>query len=310
MAIYGTDSSTSIHEAVLRAAGTRFSYPRLVSEESDGSLDDPWLPTATADRKFGRLTGGYDFLTHAVAGKHAKIFLAASSPFVAADPAFLAIIDIERSNFRHKANWNDVRTWVSFWRTHHGKHPVGIYVGHSFRIGGEPDDWESDIGPCYWVLPWYTTRTKTGDTLPKEITDISAAYAKAGGDSSHVWSTMRGGKRPTIWQWAGSKIVGSPPSSVDLNAFRGSLAELTAIVTPLGAKPAPGSAANGNHPTHTLPPPTRVYVVQAGDSLSTIAARQLGASSRWPEIYARNRTLIGPDPGHILPGMQLHLPAK
>ena len=35
-----------------------------------------------------------------------------------------------------------------------------------------------------------------------------------------------------------------------------------------------------------------LYVVQHGDTLSTIAARLLGSSSRWPEIYSLNKDTI------------------
>jgi nucleoid-associated protein YgaU len=58
-------------------------------------------------------------------------------------------------------------------------------------------------------------------------------------------------------------------------------------------------------------------VVRAGDSLWSIAARDLGPGSpnaevtaRWHAIYAANRSRIGPDPDVILPGLRLLLPGK
>jgi LysM repeat protein len=51
------------------------------------------------------------------------------------------------------------------------------------------------------------------------------------------------------------------------------------------------------------------YVVQAGDTLSGIAAR-LAVRGGWPALYAANRLLIGPDPGLIRPGTVLVLPGR
>jgi LysM repeat protein len=51
------------------------------------------------------------------------------------------------------------------------------------------------------------------------------------------------------------------------------------------------------------------YVVQAGETLSGIAAR-LAVRGGWPALYAANRLLIGPDPGLIRPGTVLVLPGR
>ncbi len=50
-----------------------------------------------------------------------------------------------------------------------------------------------------------------------------------------------------------------------------------------------------------------VYVVQSGDTLSEIAAAQLGQADRWSEIFELNRALIN-DPNKISPGQVLTLP--
>lgn len=54
--------------------------------------------------------------------------------------------------------------------------------------------------------------------------------------------------------------------------------------------------------------PTRTYVVQPGDTLSSIARNQLGDAGRWPEIFALNRTIIR-HPDRIFPGQTLILPS-
>lgn len=49
------------------------------------------------------------------------------------------------------------------------------------------------------------------------------------------------------------------------------------------------------------------YRVRRGDSLSGIAARQLGSAGRWPSLYRANRRVIGSDPNHISTGEWLSL---
>jgi len=52
----------------------------------------------------------------------------------------------------------------------------------------------------------------------------------------------------------------------------------------------------------------RYYTIQSGDSLSKIAASQLGDGNRWQELFEANREVIG-DPDLIYPGQQIRLPA-
>ena len=66
-------------------------------------------------------------------------------------------------------------------------------------------------------------------------------------------------------------------------------------------------------PVHRSGP--RTIVVRPGDSLWTIAARELGPHAtrttidrRWPRWYAANADRIGPDPGLIRPGQHLLRP--
>ncbi|MEQ9455535.1 MAG: LysM peptidoglycan-binding domain-containing protein [Phycisphaeraceae bacterium] len=47
--------------------------------------------------------------------------------------------------------------------------------------------------------------------------------------------------------------------------------------------------------------------VQSGDSLAKLAARHLGDSGRWDEIYELNRDVLS-SPDRVLPGMELKLP--
>ena len=54
-------------------------------------------------------------------------------------------------------------------------------------------------------------------------------------------------------------------------------------------------------------PSTRTYTVKSGDTLTSIAQKQLGDGDRWQEIFLLNRTTIR-NPDHILVGQVLILP--
>lgn len=46
------------------------------------------------------------------------------------------------------------------------------------------------------------------------------------------------------------------------------------------------------------------YTVKPGDNLTKIALRY---GKKWPDIYAKNKSVIGPDPNRIYPGQVLTL---
>ena len=66
--------------------------------------------------------------------------------------------------------------------------------------------------------------------------------------------------------------------------------------------PAPAPPAGGSGPQ----PAGRVYTVRPGDSLSTIATRELCRQPAWEEIYQLNKDVLA-DPTKLQPGMQLRL---
>ncbi|MGG1314031.1 LysM peptidoglycan-binding domain-containing protein [Cohnella laeviribosi] len=78
------------------------------------------------------------------------------------------------------------------------------------------------------------------------------------------------------------------------------------VRTAAAASGTSGSAAKAARPD-TKPVP-KVYTVAAGDTLSGIAKRELGSSSKWSAIYEKNKALIGSDPNRIFPGQKLVMP--
>jgi hypothetical protein len=57
-----------------------------------------------------------------------------------------------------------------------------------------------------------------------------------------------------------------------------------------------------------LPAAAKTHTVVRGDTLWGIAKKHLHNGARHPEIYALNKTVIGPDPNRIMPGQVLRLP--
>ena len=53
----------------------------------------------------------------------------------------------------------------------------------------------------------------------------------------------------------------------------------------------------------------REYKVQRGDTLYSIASKQLGASKRWQEVMDLNNTALGGKPQGLRPGQVLRLPS-
>lgn len=71
----------------------------------------------------------------------------------------------------------------------------------------------------------------------------------------------------------------------------------------LTERQSPGAAAASSAP----PPRVQTYVVRPGDTLSTIAARCLGSSQRYQEIFDANRDVLA-NPNALQVGMELRLP--
>lgn len=80
---------------------------------------------------------------------------------------------------------------------------------------------------------------------------------------------------------------------------------LAALKKLFSFSPAPQPAPPA--PPAPAPQPGGTYTVRAGDTLGTIAARVLGNSARWAEIYELNRDRIA-NPNIIHPGQVLRLP--
>lgn len=89
----------------------------------------------------------------------------------------------------------------------------------------------------------------------------------------------------------------------------GELQEKYAHLCPKKRKVKPGSPTITAAASSRLRP-GRMYVVEEGDTLYDIARYELGAASRWPEIYELNQGRLGRDMDYLRPGTKLSLPAS
>jgi LysM repeat protein len=80
-----------------------------------------------------------------------------------------------------------------------------------------------------------------------------------------------------------------------------------AVTAPRPTRPAARTEAQTTSSVPTTD--TATYVVQAGDTLSGIAAA-LGTRGGWPALYVANRNTIGVDPDLLRPGTSLTLPGR
>jgi len=78
-----------------------------------------------------------------------------------------------------------------------------------------------------------------------------------------------------------------------------------AVAAPGEPATAPGLAAAAAPAASSIG--GRIHVVKSGESLWRIAAKELGAGTRWKEIYDANRDVL-PSPEALHPGLKLRIP--
>ena len=105
-----------------------------------------------------------------------------------------------------------------------------------------------------------------------------------------------------IGLWVGSRreapLNGAPPASRPTIVIAAPSAVV--VVSPV---PSPAAVV-----ARASPSPEREYVVQAGDTLRTIAEQQYGDATLWQRLYQANTDVIGNNPDALQPGMRLRIP--
>jgi len=147
-----------------------------------------------------------------------------------------------------------------------------------------------------------------GDAARPPILVSMAGLTPSASDEFYVYTVAAG----DTWAGLGERFYGTAEKAVVLRRANEELRELapgTEMLVPVyDARPEvdapsePRPARGGAQPAAP-----RTHVVQAGDSLSSIAAEHYGTASRYAEIFEANRDqLVDPDSLQI--GMRLRIP--
>ncbi len=172
-----------------------------------------------------------------------------------------------------------------------------------------------------------TAGRPSGPAAPAARTSTERAGSRAGGEGLATIvqpPATRTASRPEPQPASGRTVVVRAGDTLSEIAERelGASSRWTEIVAAnpglrperllVGAKlrlPGGGAAPSAPRPAETQRAPAAsadgVYVVRAGDTLSRIAARELGSADRWRQIAAANPNV---DPNRLLVGARLRLP--
>lgn len=148
-----------------------------------------------------------------------------AAKFVSNGGGTVAMLDVE-------ANSGDIG---NFWAVVNAFNAAGVQINLSYIPHWY---WEQIGSPDLSQVPGLISSSYFGNNAYGSV-----IYENAGGDGGAGWNAY-GGATPAIWQFTDGALVGG--KSVDANAFRGSLTDLTALLTGVpepSAPPAPPAPA-------------------------------------------------------------------
>lgn len=189
-------------------------------------------------------------------------------------------------------------------------------VGSTARVADNGQTVTSDMQHECWADPALITASEA--TLRARGSGVSI---KAG--SGTVKGAAPDGSGPRTLKAVEVKISASDPATTNFYADCGRSSR--EVMGPTGSDTAPkgvysDDAGAEKETSASYDPATyrseifsktgRPYTVKSGDTLSGIAKKFLGSSSRYMDIYnyATNKTLIGPDPAKLKPGQGILIP--
>ena len=168
----------------------------------------------------GLIPGAYHFLYQGNAASQAHAFID-----TVGDPTgLLTVVDVE-SNAGSSPQIDDVRAFAHEVGVAWGDHPLIVYTGAWYWRGHMGNPQGSDIGPL-----WHSRYV---DPSPPGL--LNVLFSEVTPD---FWTPGIGGwDKATLIQFSSSGFVRGIAGRVDLNAYQGTLAELTALTQEVGVTP-------------------------------------------------------------------------
>lgn len=218
MTTYGWDASHydwgrgPMNIAAARSAGIQFFTHKAT--EGTSYVDAQFVTAMSRARAAGMpLLGAYHVLHTASINAQVDHFLATLPSWLDGE-VILAQLDVE--------HWADdspppsaVYAWCDRFTVLTGRRPV-VYASrgqYGNTLGGL-----AARGVPLWNAAYPTGTARS----------LGAAYTAAGGDQSANWAAYSGAV-PAIWQYSSNATIGGQPGC-DVNAFRGTLADLQALI--------------------------------------------------------------------------------
>lgn len=171
--------------------------------------------------------------------------------------------------------------------------------------------------------PQPAARQSAGAALPPPtatalVNEMARDVAQASAIDTSQPAARDAARAASLWDWALSLKRYAPPSAQGTPAPTRAAGQARPAAPSSGygserqrvqnATEALSSQAVDSPPRPVQSAPaTREYIVEDGDTLSGIAARELGDARRWVEIYELNRDRLA-HPDVIRPGLRLRLP--
>jgi hypothetical protein len=202
MTLFGIDA-----EGRLDRWPSAYSFGIFRAVREFGTVDADFLTNVSRARLAGAIPGAYHYIGHGRPIRDDVKRLVEIVDLAGGSEGMLISPDIEDAGLTYA----EIETWFDEFRRHLPNHPLLLYTYEYF--------WERNYG----------TRSAA-----KFTPYLWAANPRTGtyqGDSSSGWTQRFGGYAgPVMWQYRGTTDIGIG-AAVDLNAFRGTRAELLALTT-------------------------------------------------------------------------------
>lgn len=219
MTEYGIDVSYhngGINWPAVRADGITFATIKATSGEASGGTDSPayFRAQAPAMARAIPLCGGYHWLkpvSQTPAPVQVRTFIDVLQQGLGGYEGRLIQLDVE------EGQPSDVRAWIAEWNRVTNHYPVALYLPRWLESG-----WAGSTMGGYGAAAWWSSMYVTGGLRPYRTVaaEVPASF----------WNTYDGAQT-TLLQFTSTARINGVGGNCDVNAYRGTLAQLTALLT-------------------------------------------------------------------------------